>query len=102
MPCVALHPPFEEAREAVQEVMAAAVVITSTRITNTRFIIVVFRMKKGTRQTVLPGPLDGRPVHGSRTTSTLIGIGKKFPVKVVQSKTFSPVYARTIREKPQV
>jgi hypothetical protein len=52
MPWVALHPPLEEAREAVQEVMTAAVVITSTRITNTRFIIVVFRVKKGTRQTV--------------------------------------------------
>lgn len=48
MPCVALQPPLADALEALQEVIMAAVVIISTRITNTRFIIVVLKVKKGT------------------------------------------------------
>ena len=48
MPCVDLHPFLEEALDAVQEFITKAVVIISTRINAKRFIIVVFKVKKGT------------------------------------------------------
>jgi hypothetical protein len=74
MPCVVLHPLLEEALDAEQEVITKVVVIISTRINAKRFIIVVFKVKKGN--------LDGDrltvnwPVQGSRTTKALIGIGE--------------------------
>ena len=66
MPCVVLHPFLEEAFDAEQEVITKVEVIISTRINAKRFIIVVFKVKKGN--------LDGKkltvnwPVQGSRTT----------------------------------
>jgi hypothetical protein len=47
MPCVVLHPLFEDALDAEQEVITNVVVIMSTRINAKRFIIVVFKVKKG-------------------------------------------------------
>ena len=47
MPCVVLQPLLEEALDAEQEVITKVVVIISTRINATRFIIVVFKVKKG-------------------------------------------------------
>jgi hypothetical protein len=48
MPCVVLHPLLEDALDAEQEVITKVVVIISTRINAKRFIIVVFKVKKGT------------------------------------------------------
>ena len=47
MPWVVLHPLFEEAFDAEQEVITKVEVIMSTRINAKRFIIVVFKVKKG-------------------------------------------------------
>ena len=66
MPCVVLQPLLDDALDVVHEVITKAVVTMSTRINAKRFIIVVFKVKKGN--------LDGNkltvnwPVQGSRTT----------------------------------
>jgi predicted benzoate:H+ symporter BenE len=48
MPWVVLQPLFDDALDAVHEVITKAVVTMSTRINAKRFICVVFKVKKGT------------------------------------------------------